>query len=562
MMNLPQSTSKLEELFESGAPFDLEATIKSIAMAQDDASLSTTLKKNTDEKLEELVKLRFTTASDTANEKLCLTEIRNELATRFRLPPMRHNTYIKPAISAHFRNFFTEHLKQKITDDDDIQCKPFVDSFIAEYGQRFCLDKQTIHQFDLYPIAKGYFPSPDFHSRSARVERVEAAERYFKSDLRLLDLAKLDADAVLDKHNKGFETAGDIAADTWVEVMKRYFGTQFDIHQNVHIHVDDERLAEYDIVLTHKDRTHATPAITHYVNAKDVVAAFEVKKTLYRSHVALDNQDAIKIFDRDCIRLKKSVMPENRSLDRELTPYQMLRGKIYFGVLCLDVKDDAMQIMMSGESHPERHRLNRYMGEFGAMNELYSDYAPDIIFCKDQLLWAKETKVSPRRIFWQTTQFFTQKDTNSIDSSVSTFGYLIASMRRFFVGQGHIPRDLREDYLKPYQHFAFLNSDNRVGRWILLDISGNLPSPVREISQYLDTRIPNEHSNLPLPVRAPLRLLKHWTYDEAQDITAYVKRELKRIVKLELQINHQPLPIGVNPDDESFDAYINTLLSS
>lgn len=569
MINLPRSISKLDELFESGAPFNLRAAIQSVVKAQNDESSGYyDLKRHTDIKLKELVKDRFANALDTGTESLFLDTILNEFTTRFGfhfdgsdLHYSTYITYIKPVISDHFRRVFIEHLQQKITDDDDIQYVSFVKNFIAEFGELFSLDKNTIHLSDLHPIARSYFPTLDFHSRKARNQRRAMAERRFQRSLRDLNQAKDDGDRVCKNNTKGFQEAGRLGEEAWVKVMKEYFGTHFDIHQNKPIRIDGESLAEYDIVLTLKDHTHTTPAITDYVHAKDVVAAFEVKKTLRRSHVALGNKDAIKIFDTDCMRLKKSVMPKAREFDGELTPYQMLRGKIYFGVLCLDIEDEAIQVLMSGpdKSHPEN--FEKYYEDSSLMDAWYLDYIPDIIFCPEQLLWAKEISL-PLNISLRITRILVQERVNAIDSSVSSFGYLIASMRKFFIGQGHIPRDLRAKYLEEYQYFVFLNSDNRKCRIIRDSTEWSIPQPVSKIGRYLNTRIPNEFSDLELSMREPLKLLKKWTPDEAQDIIGYVKRELKRIVKLECEKKYQPLPKDVNPNDESFDAYINTLFDS
>ena len=88
-----------------------------------------------------------------------------------------------------------------------------------------------------------------------------------------------------------------------------------------------------------------------------------------------------------------------------------------------------------------------------------------------------------------------------------------------------------------------------------------MPYHVRELGIYLRTDIPNEYSSLLLSNRQPLKAMKQWSTEAAQDIAGYVKRELKRIVKLELQRNYLPLPFGVYLDDDSFDAYCDSLFA-
>ena len=255
-------------------------------------------------------------------------------------------------------------------------------------------------------------------------------------------------------------------------------------------------------------------------------------------------------------------MPQHRFFDRQLTSYQMLRGKIYFGVLSLDIERAALDELISGDNnYAEKYRNINFLRGLSNQDKGFSDYAADIIYCPEKLLWAKETKLLAGSCDSQQDLYFVQQGGNDIDSSASCFGYLIASMRRFFIAQGHISKEEREEYLKPYQHFAFLDSASSRVRIYINTIDSGMPYYISELITYLRTDIPNGYSNLELSNRQPLKNMKKWSTEAVQDITGYVKRELKRIVKLEQQRNYSPLPLGVYLDDDSFDAYYDSLFA-
>lgn len=561
MNNLPQSIEELNQLLETGASVNISAAIKHISELPFATFSHAEIDKQVGRMLVVLVQSRLDSVLNTSSEGVFVEQTSQELERRFCLPSFRLSSYIQPVIGQYFHDQFIQHLKREIENDSDIERGAFVEAFITEFASRFSLDRRHLHSFMLQGRINRYFPSADFHSIKARKSRYDRDELRFQRDLSDLNTAQQTGLRKIKNTNGGKFESGTVAEDAWVKVMDEYFGEQFDVHQDMPIHFDGHRLPKFDIVLSKKDRSHRTRAITDYVDANDVVAAFEVKRTLKKHHVAFGAKEAKEIFEDRCMRLKKAVMPQHRFIDRQLTPYQMLRGKIYFGVLSLDIDPAAMDVLISGDNHAERHRNLDCLRELSDQDEGFSDYAADIIYCPEKLLWAKETKLMPRSLDDQQDLYFVQQGANDIDSSVSSFGYLIASMRRFFIAQGHIAKAEREDYLKPYQHFAFLYSASSRVRIFISTIDWDMPYHVRELGIYLRTDIPNEYSSLLLSDRQPLKAMKQWSTEAAQDIAGYVKRELKRIVKLELQRNYLPLPFGVYLDDDSFDAYCDSLFA-
>lgn len=568
----PESIEELEQLLEAGASVDVPAFIDHIQNLPHTTALPLVYEKRLEQVLIDVVEQRLKSAIDTSSECMFFSRVGSELSDRFHIHKMYHNKYIQPVMAKHIDDQCLAHLKSGIANDDDIYKNVFIFNMREEFTFRFETVPAHFHQLKLDSVIHQYFPSPDCHSKKARHKRLEMDARRFQREFTDLNKAFEDGARLMDNQNNGWTEAGYIAEEAWVKVFEEYFGQQFNIHHRKPIHFDSNRLAQYDIVMTRKDYTHTSPPITDYVNAEDVVAAFEVKRTLQKEHVVLNHEGARKIFDRDCIRLKKAVMPQRRTQDTELTPYQMLRGKIFFGVLSLDVADDAMKLMISGKNHLERHLHYHYSPELLDNNEHFTDYAPDIVYCPHKLLWAKETKLLRNGFTDESVTFFVQKGENTIDKSASTFGYLTASMRRFFIGQGHIPKTDRQAYLKDYQYFELLKSGNSQSRYLLHRIEDKWPDYIPDIDSYLRTQVPNEHSGLPLSQRLPLEPFKNWTAEEAQDITKYVKGALRQITKLEIQRNLPVLPIPCQafflPDrfdqkrfEQEFDVAFDTLLN-
>lgn len=561
MNKFPQSIEEVQQLLESGASFNMELALERISGPAISTSSNHEVKNKARLMLIELVQSRFDLALEKSQEASFMVLMSKELEQRLYIRHYSILSYIQPVIGKYFHDKFIQHLKDEIAKDSDIDKDIFIERFVNDFSSTFLLDKWQVRALNLKERVNYYFPSADFHSVKARSSRNNLNDFRFQRELSDLNKAKSDGQRKINNTNCGNFDSGKDAENAWVKVMREYFGEQFEVLQDKPIHVNGVRLPKFDIIMIKKDHTHRTPQIRDFVDGNDVVAAFEVKRTIRKHHVDLDATEAINIFDDRCIALKKSVMPEYRLCDRQLTPYQMLHGKIYFGVLGLDIEEPAIKILFSGENHAERHRKLEWLHKFKVQNSNFHDYAPDIIYCPGNFLWAKEVTQSPFIINDHQLLFFAEDKNNDIDSSVSSFGYLISSMRRFFIAQGHIRSIDQDDYIKPYENFYFLRSENSRVRYNLCCIDLGIPAHIRDLSIYLSSQIPNEYSDLPLSSRKPLQVLKQWSTCEAKDIIGYVKHKLKKIVELEQKLNYQPLPIGVNINDDSFDRYVNSMFS-
>jgi hypothetical protein len=561
MNNLPQSLDELIGLINAGAVLHLDTAIKHISGLSSDSLNAHDIKNQVDQALYGLVQKRLDNALGSRQEATFVENTSEELHRRLGIEQFSHASYIKPALGKYFHDQFVQHLQSEIEKDRDIERKPFIEDFLHKFALKFRLSKAYIHVFKLINQINRYFPTYDFHTTNARKSRSQINEEFLQPAARKMSAAYEDGNRKLKNCQKGKFDAGQIAEDAWADIMREHFGEKFNVYQNKPINFDGKNSPEFDIILTKKDFFHKTPANLNTINPDDVVAAFEVKRTLLKRHVTLGTTQAKEIFDERCMSLKAAVMPKNRSMDRTLTPYQMVRGKIYFGLLSLEVDKAATDALFDGNNHAVRHPSYNPLNNDGPVFQ-FADYTADIIYCPGKLLWAKESKLIPGYLDKQLDIYWVQRGCNSIDPSCASLGYFIASMRRFFVAQGHIAKAEQPEALRPYQHFHFLPSANSFARVFIWEVGNNIPEHVRELYRYLRTDIPNEYSNAHLEYRAPLSVMKGWSAEAAQDISGYVKNDLKRIVKLELQRNYQPLPRGVSVDDASFDTYYNSLLSN
>lgn len=561
MNNLPQSLEELIGRLDAGAVLQLDAAIKHISGLSSVTLNSHDIKEQVDQALCGLVQKRLDTALGSRQEATFVETTSQELHRRLSIDHFFHTRYIQPALGKYFHDQFVQHLQSEIEKDSDIERKPFIDDFLHKFALKFCLKKNDLHRFSLINQISRYFPTSDFHSAKARKSRYLIDEVFLHPAALEMGTAYEVGKRKLKKYQKGTWDAGEIAENVWADIMREHFGEKFNVYQRKPINFAGKNSPEFDIILTKKDCFHKTPANLDNINPDDVVAAFEVKRTLLKRHVAPGTTQAKEIFDERCMSLKAAVMPKNRIRDRTLTPYQMVRGKIYFGVLSLDVDNAATEALFDGNNHAVRHLTSSRLSDDDPVFQ-FTDYTADIIYCPGKLLWAKESKLRPGTLDEQLDFYWVQRGCNSIDPSFSSLGYFIASMRRFFVAQGHIAKAEQSEALRPYQHFHFLPSANSSVRVFIRKIGNNIPEHVRELDNYLRTDIPNEYSNGHLVYRPPLAVMKGWSAESAQDISGYVKNHLKRIVKLELQRNYQPLPWGVSVDDASFDAYYDSLLSN
>ncbi len=502
--------------------------------------------------LEPLIKARLESALKRSQESGFVEKTFKELTYRFQSSPTSCIQRIKPIIRQYFHDEFVRHLTGEIEKDSDIEMREFIDAFVDDFATRFSLGNKQLHHFGLKGIANRYFPSPKFHSKQARKDRNTRLSNYFSRSSIDLDSAYLKGKERIkhDKNHGRFNSGGD-AENAFHELLKEYFSAHFDVYKRKCINIGDTTTVQFDIILTRKDRFSAIepkPDPTT-INIGDVVAAFEVKRTLTKDHVKHNSPDAGEIFDDRCLTLKRSVMPEFRRDESDLTPYQLLRGKIYFGVLCLDINHDAFEILSSGQSHADLYSLESH----GAVEPRDPVDSADIIYCLNESLWIKETKLMGARS--QHTIHSVQKGKNSMDKSTSSLGCLIASMRRFFVAQGHIAKDEQNEYLKGYENFDFLPSLDSLKLQRFQNV--RLTPDLENLIGYLNTNVPNQYSSVLVEHRAPLRVLKKWSTSAAQDISGYVECKLKNIVKLEMERNYHPLRFGPNSFDECFRSLFN-----
>ncbi|WP_070971617.1 DUF6602 domain-containing protein [Vibrio sonorensis] len=532
MTNDQAYIERVAEIIESGASVDL-FNDRNILLITSNKTISSLLRSFATERLK--------SSHENSSEPEYLENIFSEFSNRFGLPKGIAIEYIRPPVGGSFDNIVSKRLTEKIAADEDIDKKDFTNSVLDEFVSLFSINreqkdgKRLLHDLRLHRFVNQYFPTDNFHSRLARAARCSLEETRFVRDYNDLDNAYHSGERKIKTINKGKWDSGELAQCRFEKVITEYFGEQFDIHANKPIHLghgDAKQLPEFDIVIARKDFSHSSLPYVDYIPIDQVVAAFEVKRTLKKQHVELGHDKAKEIIDDRCMALKQGSMPHVRSLDPSLTPYQLLRGKIFFGILSLDVDNDAAELLISGENHAERYLKKAHYFEGTENEEYFSDYAPDVIFCPQKLLWAKESSLMPNKFFEKQVRFFCQRGKNTIDSSVSTFGYLIAAMRRFFIAQGHITKEDRKAYLGNYQYFRLMNSESTKSR-ILLESDDWASNVIHDIRRYLSTKIPNEYTYTPLNNRPPLIPLKQWDTDEAQDILGYLKNEIKRICKLE-----------------------------
>lgn len=312
MNSLPQSVEEFEQLLKTDVSLDVPAYIDHLKEQHNLTESTRKLVKRVQKLVLELVKLRLESDIKNSTVDSFFLKIENELSYRLNIQSPFQIDYIQPVMAEFFTEAFVKHLKEAISKNFNIEKLSFCFSYKNDFLNRFCVEDSTVHDLKLLPLLNQYFPNYDFHTQQARKKRIEMDKTRFQRELLCLDQALSKGAAMIaENHNSGKFEAGTLAEDTWVEVMTVYFGNQFNIYQNKMIHVNGKPLAKFDIVMTLRDDTHTTPAVTHYINSEDVVAAFEVKRTLKSSHVALNNDAAIKIFDTDCLQLKKSVMPEH-----------------------------------------------------------------------------------------------------------------------------------------------------------------------------------------------------------------------------------------------------------
>lgn len=454
---------------------------------------------------------------------------------------------IDSAFQGHISGIIYSQLKNEIRSGSNIEKKAFIEKNINYLSERYFLSPKDIHSLSLRKILGGYFPSETFHCKKERDIRLNMDESRFQRELCDLEKAYTDGQNKITKISgiKGNEAAGRLAENVWVKVLEEYFGEQFDIHQNKKIVIEDVNSVEFDIIMTKKDMSHKSESIKDVVLLDDVVAVFEVKRKLLKKHLQSENSKAKEIVETRCIQLKQATMPIVRNSMNELTPYQMFRGKIFFGILCLDCDNTVKDILVSGDNIIDDIF---YKKEFLENKIPYGDLAPDVIYCPNKLHMTKNIFIIGLDSYGMSYDIEIGK--NELDLSVSTFGCLISNMRQFFVSQGHIDSYPTNAYLKDYYCFSFLVSESSYNtKKIMHRAESYFNLDMSILSAYLKTRIPNEHSSLFIRDRYPLKILKKWNRYSAKDVIEPIRIGLDTIVRLEEKYNYSPVPLGWSFED-------------
>lgn len=454
---------------------------------------------------------------------------------------------VDSAFQGHISGIIYSQLKNEIRSGSNVEKKAFIEKNINSLSDRYFLSPKDIHSLSLRKIIGGYFPSETFHCKKERDIRLNMDESRFQRELYDLEKAYTDGQNKITKISgiKGNEAAGRLAENVWAKVLKEYFGAQFDIHQNKKIVIEDVNSVEFDIIMTKKDISHKSESIKDVILLDDVVAVFEVKRKLLKKHLQSDNSKAKEIVETRCIQLKQATMPIVRNSINELTPYQMFRGKIFFGILCLDHENAVKDILVSGDNIIENIFYKKYFLE----NTIsYGDLAPDVIYCPNKLHITKNIFILGLDSYGMSYRIEIGK--NKLDPSVSTFGCLISNMRQFFVSQGHIDSCLTNAYLKDYYCFSFLKSESSYNLKTRMDMAESYFNlDMNSIHSYLRTRIPNEYSSLFLRDRYPLKILKKWNEYSAKDVIEPIRIGLGTIVRLEEKYKYSPVPQGWSFED-------------
>ncbi len=460
-----------------------------------------------------------------------------------------------------FNDQFVAHLKASISDDIDINGFEFFEKF----RNNFIVSKNLSNAFTEREIkvlnrqlkndAADLFPAENTHSKAARHHRSLMEENRFQRDYQTLSKAYEDGKKLIKENKKGKFKAGELIEAAWVEILDEYFGQQFEIHRNKEIKTskDGVNLPEFDIVLTKRDTTHKTPAIADYLLAENVVAAFEVKRTIIKSHLTREHEDAIDIFQKRGLALQSALRPKNLEEKLRFTPFQMLEGKVFYGLLGADIEDSALDVLMSDKFYL------RTADPFQAAQVVYSP---------GKVLYKKSMEVKDTVSQFALAKHLVALEPNPIDRSLSSFGYFIKSMREFFIAQGHIPKENTNEYLKDYKQFGLLEGEKSGTK--MDGTTGKFEAPVfNDLLNYLRDRpsratlgTEGEIANRP-----QLQIMKNWFISSVPQVSFEVKSMLKhridREIRLakEMDLDYSPLPAGVSPYDSSFDRYFESLFA-
>lgn len=507
--------------------------------------------------IESVVESKFQQCVAAKSEASFLSEIYPALEKSYSLPKYTKTQFTKKPLTRYFRDVFLNQLKQNVLEDRDIEMKVYIHDFVDEFATKFSLEKREIGRFDLYAIASSFFPSPYFHSKKMRSERKYLNDYHLERDLSDLKRAfEKGAQAIKGTGDIGKFQAGQLAEDAWFKVIKDNLSNYFDVYQDLPVKVNNDSLSpKIDILVVKKDHSHNKQDLTlDFVFLEDVVAAFEVKRTLKKDHVRYESNGCQEIVEKRCKLIKSETMPKDRYRDEGLTPYQMLRGKVFFGVLSLDVEKGVEELLSSKESG-----FSAYMRDDQVSDWERTYLYPDSILCLNDFYWSKDTST-----FGYDNSMMVKASINTgealLDSSNTHIGVFFSKLRRYLIAQSHIQLHDEDVFLGRYDSFDLFDY-NYTGRPRIFIFHSHLQrlDKISEFEKYVSIHIPNEYSNMPVHERLPVQGLKCWRLVEAKDVVSSVKWNLKRIIKLELARNYKPLPDNVSLYDDSFDRYIDNL---
>lgn len=508
-----------------------------------------------DDYIKRVVESKFQQCIDANSETLFLSEIYPDIESSYKIPSLKKTKFISEPLTNFFKVNLYDKLRHDILKDADIKYAHYINDFVENFSSRFLLKNKDVGNLNLHSIARCFFPSSDFHSRKARHKRKNVNDYYLDKTLtHLTDAFYRGEMAIKNKGESGKFDAGKIAEEAWFNVFKEYFGHLFDIYRDIPIkdHCNFQT-PKIDILVVKKDRSHNTKEVDlDFVYLDDVVAAFEVKRKLYKAHVSAGNSDCQDIVENRCKLIKRKSMTENCHNVAGLTPYQILRGKVFFGVLSLDVEDGVEKILSSKESG-----FNTYIHHNS--DECLAYLYPDAILCLNKLYWSKDVKAL---VDGNIVSVITSVNTGEalIDPTNTHIGAFFSKLRRFLIAQNHIPNVDESSFLGSYAYFNLFNCNYR-GDSLVVIANSNFHSldKIHHFDHYASTVIPNEYSNTFIHERSPVKNLRCWRLVEARDVIPSIKLKLKKIIKLEQKYNYKPLPDGISLVDESFDQYIDSL---
>ncbi|EGQ7650361.1 hypothetical protein I2703_004516 [Vibrio alginolyticus] len=506
--------------------------------------------------IESVVESKFQECVDAKSEASFLSEIYPALEKSYSLPKYTKTKFTQKPLTRYFRDAFLNQLKQNVLEDRDIEMKVYIHDFVDKFATEFSLEKREIGSLNLYAIARRFFPNDCFHSKKMRNERKYLNDYYLERDLSDLKRAfEKGTQAIKRTGDIGKFQAGQLAEDAWFKVIKEHLGNHFDVYQDLPVKVNNDFLSpKIDILVVKKDYSHNKQDVNlDFVFLEDVVAAFEVKRTLKKDHVRYESHGCKEIVEKRCKLIKSETMPKDRYRDEGLTPYQMLRGKVFFGVLSLDVEKGVEELLSSKESG-----FSAYMRGDQALDWDRTYLYPDSILCRNDFYWSKDTSTFGYDNIMVKASINTGEAL--IDSSNTHIGVFFSKLRRYLIAQSHIQLNAEEVFLGRYDSFDLLNH-NYTGRPRVFIYHSHFQrlDKISEFEKYASKRIPNEYSNVPVHERLPVQGLKCWRLVEAKDVVSLVKWNLKKIIKLELARNYKPLPDNVSLYDDSFDKYIDNL---